>query len=117
MKEIIITAAICAPVFAAIGFVLAAIMITGRQSDPREPEDREYSLAMEDKIVAIEDKPTKPARIFTNGCLVKWGNTVHEIDFMEERNGQVHRVPPSDIKFTDRKICNYVFEEVSEENE
>ena len=73
---------------ALFGFTFAAILIIGRQSDPRGPEDREYSLSMEDKIVAIEDKLTEPTRIFTKGCLVKWGNTVHEIDFIQERNGQ-----------------------------
>ena len=43
------------------------------------------------------------------------GVVSYTVGIVEDITGPVHRVPPSDIKFTDRKICNYVFEEVSEE--
>lgn len=36
------------------------------------------------KEIQPPQEPTKPARIFTNGCLVRWRGDIYEIKFFRE---------------------------------
>ena len=50
---------------ATVGYTIAAMLMIGRRSEPKAP-------------------PKEPTRLFTAGCLVKWGGECHEMLLMYE---------------------------------
>lgn len=50
---------------ATIGYTIAAVLTIGKRAEPEKP-------------------PKEPTRLFTVGCLVKWGGECHEMLLMYE---------------------------------